>query len=183
MESGRPLGLGFKVSFSTVSARDFAKSAWFWTEFCNSRSSEVCFCAVASKKPLAAVTESFNAPSGSLSLLIILSTIASVTVEASVSSARSHKRNATKWMVVLASAGSLKDKVAVSRISASFNLESSLEVSNHPLLLSQDWVSFADDTGLGDTAICASRSAQGEKPWRFCADTVFRLLLELWEDV
>ena len=84
---------------------------------------------------------------------------------------------------MLASASSLNDRAAKSRISVSFNLEFSLEVSNHPLPSSQDRASLTEVTRLGDAAISASRLAWGEKPQGFWADVMFELLLELREDV
>jgi hypothetical protein len=118
-----------------------------------------------------------------LILLITFLIIASVTVVAISSSAWSQKRKATKWIVMLASARSLKDKVAKRSISASFNLEFSSEENSHPLFLSQDQASFAEVTRLGDAVICASTLVWVEKLWGFCADVLFGLMLDPWEVV
>ena len=109
--------------------------------------------------------------------------LASVTVVAISSSAWSRRRKATEWIAVLASAGSLNNKVAERSISASFDLEISSEGSSHPLFLSQDRASFAKVTGLGDTVICASRSARVEKLRVLCAEVLFGLMLDLQEAV
>ena len=68
---------------------------------------------------------------------------------------------------MLASAGSLNKSVADSRISDSFAAVLFLLISSQPLLLSQDWASFAVETGLGVAVTCASRLAQGEKSRTF----------------
>ena len=66
-------------------------------------------------------------------------------------------------MVVLALAGSLKERVTDRRISESFEAELPSLFSIQPLFLSHDRASFAKVTGLGEAVICASRSAQGKK--------------------
>ena len=80
-------------------------------------------------------------------------------------------------MVVLASAGSLKESVVDKRISESFDTELILLFSIQPLFLSQDQVSFAEDTEFGEVVICTSSSTWGEKSWMFCGDVLFWLLL------
>ena len=76
------------------------------------------------------------------------------------------------------SAGSLKANEAENKISQSLALEFSSLFNIHPLFLSQDQVSFAEETGLGAARTCASRSAQGEKLRGFWVDVVFWLKLE-----
>ena len=66
-------------------------------------------------------------------------------------------------MAVLASAGNLNERVAKRRISNSLELVLSSLLSSQPFPSSQDWVSFAADTGLGVAVTWASRSAWGEK--------------------
>ena len=80
-----------------------------------------------------------------------------------------------------ASAGSLKARDAVNKISASLKLEFSLLFSIHPLFSSHDRASFADEIGLGDARTCASRSAWGEKLRELLDDVVFWLRLALQE--
>ena len=80
-------------------------------------------------------------------------------------------------------AGNLKDKVAEKRMSESFALVLSSEFSNQPLPSSQDWASFAKDTGLGEAVICTSRSGRDEKPQAFCGDVLFWLLMVPCESV
>ena len=87
-------------------------------------SSVACFCKVASKKLLVELIESLNFPRGLLILLIILSMTLSATVAARVSSVCVQRRKATAQMALLASDGSLKVIVAVSRISASLDRKS-----------------------------------------------------------
>ena len=70
-------------------------------------------------------------------------------------------------MAVLASAGSLNKSVADSKILDSFAAVLLSLIRSQPLLLSQDRVSFAEETGLGVAVTCASRSAQGEKSQTF----------------
>ena len=84
-------------------------------------------------------------------------------------------------MAVLALASNLKEIVAESRISASYRTELSSLLRTQPLLSSQDQAFFAEKTGLGTAKICTSRSGRGEKPWTFCGDVVFWLLLTLHE--
>ena len=75
--------------------------------------------------------------------------------------------NATAWIAALASAGNLKVKDTEKRMSESFALVLSSEFSNQPLPSSQDRASFAEDTGLWEAVICASRSGRGEKSQAF----------------
>ena len=91
------------------------------------------------------------------------------------------ERRATARMVLLALDGNLKAIVAVSRISVSFGAELSSLLRTQPLFLSQDWASFAQESGLGAAKICASRSGRGKKSQAFCGDVVFWLLLVLHE--
>ena len=84
---------------------------------------------------------------------------------------------------MLASAGSLNDRVAKKRMSTSFELVLSSEFNIQPLPLSQDWASLAEDTRLGVAVICTSRSGWGKKPQVFCDDVLFWLPLVLHESV
>ena len=177
----RPRGLWFCVSFAEASANKLTSSACCLVESCNLSNSDACFCDVTSRNSLAADTDSFNAPRGALILSITFSIITSVTVVAISLSAWSRRRKATKRIMELASAGSLKDKVAERSISASFNLEFSSEGSNHPLFSSQDRASLAKVTRLGDAVICASMSAWVEKFQGLCADVLLGLTLDLQE--
>ena len=132
-----------------------------------------CFCKVASNKLLVESIESLNFARGLLILSIILLMTLLATVAARVLSVCARRRKATAWMVLLASDGSLKAIVAVSRMSASFKAELSSLLRTQPLFSSQDWASCAKETGLDAADICASRSGRGEKSWAFCGDLVF----------
>ena len=116
-------------------------------------------------------------------LSIALSIIASATVVEKASSAWVHRRNATDRIAVLALAGSLNERVAEKRIFASFAQVFSSLSKIQPSFSSQDQASLAKVTRLGDTRICASRPAQGKKLQELCADVLFWLKLDLWEDV
>ena len=83
------------------------------------------------------------------------------------------EKEGTARMALLASDGSLKAIVAVSRMSASFEAELSLLLRTQPLFSSQDWASCAEETGLDAADICTSRSGRGEKSRAFCGDMVF----------
>ena len=68
-------------------------------------------------------------------------------------------------------------------MSASFNPEFASLFKIQPLLSSQDRASVAEDTGLGDAMICASRSARGEKLRELWADVLFWLKFDPQEVV
>ena len=70
-------------------------------------------------------------------------------------------------MAVLASASSLNESVAESRISDSFAAVLFSLFSSQPLFSSQDQASLAEETGLGVAVICASRSAWSKKSQMF----------------
>ena len=103
--------------------------------------------------------ELFSLDRGLLNLSIILLMIKSDTVVDKVLSAWVRKRRATERIATHASAGSLKANEAENKISQSLALEFSSLFNIHPLFLSQDQVSFAEETGLGAARTCASRSA------------------------
>ena len=120
---------------------------------------------------------SFNLASGLLILSITLLMTPSTIVAAVLSLVWACIRNVTARIAVQASAGSLNESVAARSMSESFALELSSELSIQPLFSSQDQVSFAEVTGLGEAVICASRSARGEKSRALCGDVVFWLLV------
>ena len=61
------------------------------------------------------------------------------------------------------SEGSLQDKTAVKRISASLALEHCSLAKIHPFFSSQELASLAEVTGLAEAEICEPRSALGDK--------------------
>jgi hypothetical protein len=175
--SESPLGLGaWAAAFSEAAVSELIKPACCLTASCNERSSAACFWAAASKNDLVASMCSFNLASGLLILSITLSMMPSAIVAAVLSLVWACKRNATARIAVQASAGSLKESVAARSMSESFALELSSELSIQPLFSSQDRASFAEETGLGEAVICASRSAWDEKSRVLCGDVVFWLL-------
>ena len=156
---------------------EWIKLACCLTASCNERSSAACFGAAASKNDLVVLMYSFNLASGLLILSITLSMTPSTIVAAVLSLVWACIRNATARIAVQASAGSLNESVAARSMSESFAPDLSSELSIQPLFSSQDQASFAEETGLGEALICASRSARGEKSRALCGDMVFWLLL------
>ena len=175
--SESPLGLGAWAAFSEAEVSKLIKPACCLTASCNERSSAACFWAAASRNDLVASMCSFNLASGALILSITLSMTPSTIVAAVLLLVWACIRNTTAQITVQASAGSLNKSVAARSMSESFAPKLSSELSIQPLFSSQDRASFAEETGLGEAVICASRSAQGEKSRALCGDVVFWLLL------
>lgn len=64
----------------------------------------------------------------------------------------------TDLIAMFASGGSLKEREAENNMSASFLALTSSLLRSHPFFLSQTHKSLAEDTGLGEAAIWASKS-------------------------
>ena len=71
-----------------------------------------------------------------------------MSVEENILSAWAWRRKVTERMAVIALAGNLNESVADKRMSNSLELVLSLLLSSQPFPSSQDWASFAEDTGL-----------------------------------
>ena len=171
--SAKFLGLVVRFALSVTSAIDFTSSLCCLTDSWSDKSSAACFCVVASRKVLVAVTASFSLLIGPSILSIILSMNRLATVDVKVWSAWARRRKATDRMAVLASGGSLNESVVVRSISASLELVSSSQLSIQPLLSSQDWASLAEDTGLGVAVTWASKLGRGERLRVLCDDVEF----------
>ena len=122
-----------------------------------------CCCDAAWRKLLAAAMDSESLSTGSFSLFAILSINVVDIEEARSSSLESRIRKAMERNAVSTSVGSLNDKTAEKRISASLFLEYRSLASIQPFFSSQEQASFTEVTGLTDAESCCSRSALGEK--------------------
>ena len=179
--SAKPRGLAAVRPLSTVSMRDLTSSPCFLSVSCSMMRSAACCCMVAPRKLLADVMAALSELIGSSTLEDMLSDILSAIDDEIASSDNSRSRWATDLIATFASAGNLKDKAAENKMLASFSARISSLLSSHPFFSSQTRESLAEETGLGEAAIWASRSDQGVKS-RFAGDATL-LLLVLWEEL